>query len=69
MSEFTEQSGIVIRDDLSVLVWSGSTRIEVNLLPAQARQLAEGLLVKSQRQQTRYQYLIDRVEAGSLCQP
>ena len=69
MSEYTEQSGIVVRDDLSVLVWSGSTRVEVKLLPTQARQLAEGLQSKAQRQQTRYQYLIDRVEAGSLCQP
>ena len=69
MEQFTEHSGLIVRDDLSVLVWSGSTRIELKLLPEQAKQLAEGLLTKARRQQTRYQYLIDRVEAGSLCQP
>ena len=69
MEQFTEHSGIVIRDDLTVLVWSGSTRIEVKLLPGQARQLAGALLEKARKQQIRYGHLIDKVEAGTLCQP
>ena len=39
----TEHSGVIIREDISMLVWSDDTRIEVLLTPEQAIQLAQEL--------------------------
>ena len=41
----TKNTGIVVRSDLSILVWSGDTAIEVQLSVKQMQELSEHLKV------------------------
>ena len=47
MSEITEHSGIILRDNLTLFVWSDETKIEVFLTPEQAFDLSQNLYNKA----------------------
>ena len=47
MDEFTEHTGVVLREDGTLFIWSDNTRIEVILSPEQMLTLANALYEKA----------------------